>query len=268
MTITVNDHLRDAQTLSNQLTNLYNDVDFTVVSTSQDDQKMKLERVCESATDYLNNLIKNGDIIGLGLGQSILQVAKGLLPKTVRDVEVVQLDGIFTDPVDHFMGLEALSQFSQAYNAMVQLLPLPIMFADPKNKALAEQENHVRYVEKLGRVSNIAIFSIEDVSQSHFLNNDNYFTATEQQQVQDQAVGEVLSHFIDCNGNPVVSEIEQRTVSIPLENLRYKEHSMVIVNKTTQVTALATVLRSGYANEVFIDQQSAQLLLEMNHATT
>lgn len=264
VTITVNDHFRDAQTLANQLMNLYSNVRFTVVSTSQDDQRAKLKRVAKSAADYLNHLIKSGDIIGLGRGKSILQVAQQLAPKIVRDVEVLLLNGIFTDPVYQTSSLETASLFSKAYQATLRLLPLPIIFDSLKSKETVEQESHVRYVEKLGRVSNIAIFTLDTIQKNQFLYNKNYFSNDEQKSLSDGAVGEVLSHFIDIDGQPTVPKIDQRIVSIPLESLRYKEHSIVVVYQKAQVSILSTILRSGYVNEVFIDQQSAQLLLGLN----
>lgn len=261
--ITVNDHLRDVKILSEKLSDIYNDICFTVVTTSQDDKKMRLERVCNSAANYLTTLIKSGDIIGLGRGENILQIAKGLPKKTVRDVEIVQLDGIFTEPTNHSMFLDTISLFSKAYNALIHLLPLPLIFDDPKIKFITEQETHVRYVEKLGRVSNIALFTVDEIYENNFFNNNN-FSEEDQKQINDSAVGAVLSHFINGDGQSVNPKIDQRTVSIPLENLRYKEHSIVIVNQISQVKALSAVLKAGYANEVFIDQQSAQLLLDLN----
>lgn len=262
VSITVNDHLEDVQTLAQSLQEAYPQVTFTVAATDQDGQDNRAFKVAKLVASHLDQLIKSGDIIGMGRGHDLLRVADLIEPKDVRDVAVLLLSGIFTDPNYQTYAQQAAAQFAVAYRTQSQLLPLPIILDDVQRKEIIEQEPHIRYVEKLGRVSNVALFTFNPVDQNCFLANDAYFNRDEQQLLTKNAVGDVLAHFIDQNGQLVAPKVDQRVVSIPLENLRYKEHAIGLVDDKTQVPTLLAALRGGYVNEVFLDQQSAHALLE------
>ncbi|MCF7523657.1 winged helix-turn-helix transcriptional regulator [Levilactobacillus brevis] len=84
VTVTVNDGLRDANVLANQLRDIYPDVQFTVVPTSHNDRTEILDKVALATAHYLDNLVKNGDIIGFGGSEILNMIAKYLTPKDVR----------------------------------------------------------------------------------------------------------------------------------------------------------------------------------------
>lgn len=263
VSITVNDDLRDAQLLADQLEEQYVGVQFTVVSTAQNRHDEKVAKISTATANYLNQVVKSGDIIGLGWGKELYETAQHLSQKRVRDVEVLSLTGVFTYPKYRTYVAETAGLFADAYQTAPQMLPLPIVFDDVKNKKVVEKEHLLQYLQKLSRVSNVAIFTINTVAESPFLQEMNYFTDAEKKQVTAKAKGDILSHFIDENGDVVDADLDARTVSIPLSNLKFKEHAIAIVDKPEKVSVLAIALKAGYVNEVFIDQQSAQVLLDI-----
>ncbi|MBZ6010993.1 sugar-binding transcriptional regulator [Leuconostoc gelidum] len=262
VSIRVNDDLRDTQVLAEQLKTIYSYVEFNVISTAQDDSKIKIKKVAAATAVYLHKLIKNGDIIGIGTGKSIYEVAKQLNIKNVKDVEILPLAGIFSSQNYQSFYAEIVTFFSKAYNTAAQPLPLPIVFDELKTKLVVENEKHIRYLEKLARVANIAIFTVNDLKNSSLLHNSTYISEKEKQNIETQAIGEVLAHFININGTAVNQDLDNRTVSLSLENIRYKEHSVVVIDNVGQVPILYTLLKFKLVNQVFVDQQTAQALLE------
>lgn len=262
VTITVNDGLRDASALANQLNELYPDAEFTVVPTSQNDRSEILDKVATSAAVYLDNLVKNGDIIGFGSSKVLSMIAKHLTPKSVRDVVVLSLTGIIANPECETFTYETGVKLAKAYQTNANFLPLPIIFDHMTSKTSVEKESLIRYLEKLGRLANIALLSLDSIEDSPFLNQMGYFKDDQIEAITANAVGEVLGHFIDQNGNVVDSALDERVVTTPLNNLKHKEHSIVVVHKVETVPVLKTALTVGYCNRVFIDQYSAQVLLD------
>ncbi|WP_268912302.1 sugar-binding transcriptional regulator [Lentilactobacillus sp. SPB1-3] len=262
VTITVNDNLRDAKVLSRRLHEFFPTADFTVVSTSQNDRNEILDKVASSVAKYLDGLVKSGDIIGFGGGESLSKVAAYLDDKKVRDVVVLSLMGMVTSPKYEIFTYETGFKLANAYQSTANFLPLPVIFDNSSTKELVEKESLVRYLEKLGRLANIALISLDAIEDSPILNEMNYFDDEEKQEIRDNSVGDILGHFIDDKGNIVNSKLEERLVTTPLSNLKHKEHSIVAVNKVETVPALIATLKAQYCNRVFIDQYSAQVLID------
>ena len=79
--------------------------------------------------------------------------------------------------------------------------------------------------------------------------------------MQDHAVGDVFSRFIDEDGKIVCDEINQRTIGIQLSDLTTKDHSILVVTGEAKVAAIDAALRGKYANTLIIDQHTAQQLI-------
>lgn len=265
VTITVNDSLRDARALSKQLHSLFPNAEFNVVPTSQNDRAEIHEKVSMAVAKYLDDLVKNGDIIGFGGSETLSMIAQHLNPKNVRDVVVLSLMGMITDPKCEAFAYNTGVKLADAYQADANFLPLPVIFDNVDAKGIVEKEDHIRYLEKLGRLSNIALLSLDSIEDSLFLNRTSFFKDEQRQAIKNEAVGDLLGHFIDKNGDIIDPDLDERVVTTTLSNLKQKECSIVAVHKVETVSALNAVLKGGYCNHVFIDQYSAQVLLDADN---
>lgn len=263
VTITVNDDLRDGQVLKEALAQTYPTVAFTVVSTAQDDQKAKMTKVGAALAKDLQTIIKSGDIIGVGAGQAVKSAAEQLEHKMVTDVEVLPLVGL-CDNVDlPTYQAKIVANFAQAYQAEPRSLPLPVVFTELTTKEALEKEPYVRYLKKLGQLANVVVFSVEAIEKSALYQSGHYLGEDEKKLLADRGVAEVLAHFIDQEGQVVDQSLDQRTATVSFKNLQYKDHVMVLVSDLKAVNGLAALLKRQVITDVFIDQQSAQALLEL-----
>ena len=193
VTVTVNDGLRDANVLANQLRDIYPDVQFTVVPTSHNDRTEILDKVALATAHYLDNLVKNGDIIGFGGSEILNMIAKYLTPKDVRDVVALSLTGIIVNPNYESIAYQTGVKLANAYQTDANFLPLPIIFDDIAAKELVEKEGLIRHLEKLGRLANIALISLDSIEDSSFLNQMNYFKDEQKRKITEKAVWDILS---------------------------------------------------------------------------
>lgn len=262
VTVTVNDGLRDANVLANQLRDIYPDVQFTVIPTSHNDRTEILDKVALATAHYLDNLIKNGDIIGFGGSEILNMIAKYLTPKDVRDVVALSLTGIIVNPNCESIAYQTGVKLANAYQTDANFLPLPIIFDDIAAKELVEKEGLIRHLEKLGRLANIALISLDSIEDSSFLNQMNYFKDEQKRKITEKAVGDILGHFVNNNGEIIDPTLDERVVTTPLNNLKHKEYSIATVHKVETVPTLKAALKAGYCNKVFIDQYSTQVLLD------
>ncbi|MCF7523656.1 hypothetical protein L3X07_11680 [Levilactobacillus brevis] len=89
-------------------------------------------------------------------------------------------------------------------------------------KELVEKEGLIRHLEKLGRLANIALISLDSIEDSSFLNQMNYFKDEQKRKITEKAVGDILGHFVNNNGEIIDPTLDERVVTTPLNNLKHK----------------------------------------------
>ncbi|KIO94085.1 Deoxyribonucleoside regulator DeoR (transcriptional repressor) [Levilactobacillus brevis] len=81
--------------------------------------------------------------------------------------------------------------------------------------------------------------------------------------MQQQAVGDIFSRYIDEQGQIVNPELNERTIGIDLDSLKQKEHSILVAAGDAKVPAVRAALLGGYPNCLIIDQHAAAQLLKL-----
>lgn len=80
--------------------------------------------------------------------------------------------------------------------------------------------------------------------------------------IQNKAVGDICSRFIDIKGNICNKKIDERTVGIKLEDLKEKEKRILIAGSKRKISAIKATLTGEIANILITDQYTAQELLK------
>ena len=189
------------------------------------------------------------------------QVALHIAPKDVSGVKVVQMKGSMANTETRNYAFETVNTFASAFSTPPQYLPVPVIFDHAQTKELVANDTHIKYILKLGREADIAMFTVGTVRDSALLFRLGYFKEHEQQVLQEAAVGDVFSRFIDSQGRVVNQDINRRTIGIDLPELKKKKHSILVAANVAKVPAINGVLTAGYANTLVIDQESANDLL-------
>ncbi|HJE87422.1 sugar-binding transcriptional regulator [Levilactobacillus brevis] len=260
--IQIIDPVQDVQTLEQALTRAYR-VDVHVVPTQLTAASELLNTVGQYAAHYLEDIVAEHDIIGIGWGKTIYAIGSNLQPDTLTGVEVIQLKGSVSYSTEHTYAYESIDAFANAFHAVPQYLPLPVIFDHQQTKELVEAERHIQYLLELGRKANIAIYSVGTVRSSALVFQLGYLQDQEKDFLQAHAVGDIFSRYIDENGEVVDPKLNQRTIGIDLENLRQKEHSILVAAGDAKVPAVRAALLGGYPNCLIIDQHAAAQLLKV-----
>jgi len=75
------------------------------------------------------------------------------------------------------------------------------------------------------------------------------------------AVGDVLGHCFDKNGNFIKTDLEERLVSIPIKTLKSVPERIAVVGGEYKVQAIQGALRSSLMTTLVIDDVTAKKLL-------
>lgn len=259
VTIKINNPLAPLNQLRADLLAKYPALKEIIIVPGKDDP---LKEVGAAGAHFIEGIVKDNDIVGLGWGRTVYAVARNIAPKDVSGVQVVQMKGSMANSETRNYAFETVNTFATAFNTLPQYLPVPVIFDHAKTQELVANDTHIKYILKLGRQADIAVFTVGTVRDSAMLFHLGYFTEQEQHTLQKEAVGDVFSRFIDDRGRIVDQQINRRTIGIGLPELKKKKHSILVAANVAKVPAINGVLTAGYANTLVVDQESANNLLD------
>ena len=76
------------------------------------------------------------------------------------------------------------------------------------------------------------------------------------------AVGDVLCHFLDINGDPVESPIDDRLITTPLETLAKQNNVIGVAGGENKVNAIIGALNANILDILITDQDTAELIIK------
>ncbi|MED4582705.1 sugar-binding transcriptional regulator [Brevibacillus choshinensis] len=218
--------------------------------------------ISKKAASFIQEVVKDGDIIGVTWGTTMHEIGLQLEPKPVRGVEVVQLKGGVSHSQVNTYAMEIVNLFADAFHTVARYLPLPVIFDNLAVKEMVEKDRHIGRIIELGKQANIAVFTVGSVKEDSLLFRLGYFNQEEQEQLRRTGAGDICSRFFDEKGNICSEEINNRTVGIDLPELRKKEKAILVAGGQRKIEAIRAALAGGYANILITDQFSAQALVQ------
>jgi deoxyribonucleoside regulator len=217
--------------------------------------------VGRAAAALLMRRLSPEDVLGFTWGPEQVAVATGLLPGVASCRAVVQLDGAMSTAA-YQTGTELiLSRCADMLRATAIRLPAPL-YADPSTVASMRSDSVISRTLEAGRRADVMVFGVGAVSTSTTLFEGSYLdTRMLDELISLGAVGEIGGRFFDADGAPVDTELQQRAVSVPLEDIRRCQKTLLISSGATKYPATLGALRGKLARLLVCDIDCARWLL-------
>jgi Transcriptional regulator, contains sigma factor-related N-terminal domain len=259
--IQIIDPVENMEELERRLAQKYGMQEVRVAYSTLNDPGEIKKYIGSKAAEYLNEIARDGDIIGVSWGTTMYNVACRLKSRPLQGAQIVQLKGGVTDGKSTTYADEILEKFAKAFSTIARYLPLPVIFGTKEVKEMVDQDRHIKRILELGRQANIAVFTVGTVKEDALLFRLGYIEAADKVKLQQIAVGDICSRFFDRAGEICNAEIDDRTVGIKLAELRDKERSILVAGGERKVEAIRAALVGQYANVLITDQYTAKALL-------
>ncbi|WP_088041680.1 sugar-binding transcriptional regulator [Bacillus sp. EAC] len=260
--IEIIDPLEDNQELARKLKKKYNLQTVEVCFSPIDDYNEVTQIITKKAADVLVDIVHDGDIVGVTWGTTMYHIATKLNKKSVKGVEVIQLNGGISYSKTNTYASETVHLFAEAFNTVPRYLPLPIIFDNPQVKQMVESDRHIGRLIELGKRSNVAIFTVGTVKKDALLFRVGYLNGKEEEDLQTHAVGDICSRFFTKEGQIYSKLLNSRTIGLELDELRSKEKSILVAGGEKKTDSIHGALVGKYANILITDQFTAKRLLE------
>lgn len=218
--------------------------------------------VGRAAAALLMRRLNAHDVLGFTWGPEQAAVATALVPGVASCRTVVQLDGAMSNAA-YQTGMEfILNQSADALRADVIRLPAPL-YADPSTVVSMQSDSVMSRTLEAGRRADAMLFGVGAASTSTTLFEGSFLDHRMLDElVALGAVGEIGGRFFDADGAAIVTDLVRRTMSVPLDDIRACDKTILVSSGAAKHAATLAALRGGLAKLLVCDIDCARWLLE------
>lgn len=217
-----------------------------------------------AGAEYLEEVLKKGDIIGVTWGETLSEVAKRLRPNTDLNVSSVQLLG-GTD-ISFFKNLspdEITRLIAKKLGGESHLLYAPVIVETKEIKEAIVSDYNFKssfeYMEKC----NVIIAGIGGLNQITKIYKDNRFNKELiDYLISEGCIGDIGFRFFDKEGEAIEQKYDERTIGFNILKRRSKALVIGIAGGKTKFDAIVGALKGRYIDVLITDSEIAEKLIQ------
>ena len=258
--ITINSRLTPCVALEETLVRRFG-LEAAVVVPAGADTEANMAAIGIGAANYLAGQIETGQTIGLGWGRTIRAVLRALPQRSYGSLAAVSLQGGLSH-CPSINTFDIVSDFANLCQADGFLFPAPIYVSSQAVRDVLLQEDAVRETYERARRSDLVVLTCGDLTESlvvtYGINDAEQVRALEKA----GAVGDMLGHFMDADGEAIDHPLNRRTVAISLEDLRKIQRVILVSGGAKKFAVTRAALRGRYPSVLVTDEATARRLCE------
>jgi len=228
------------------------------------------QRTCEVGADFLGDLIKENDTIGVGWGSTTFELVSRLEPQAVVGAKVVQITGGNTWVNATFDCHEVTRCLAGRLGVQPIVLHAPGIVDKKQTRDVLLRESSIAETIKYFREIDIGIVGIGSLVPERIsaLLDSGYISERERAALIDAgAVGDVFSYFVNDAGEIVPSDINDRIITIGIEEIHRIPTLIGVAAGATKARAVAAAARGRFVNSLIVDSTLARALLDQELRT-
>ena len=138
---------------------------------------------------------------------------------------------------------------------------------EDNNKKLMEElkkETAIQRISKMALISDFTVVGIGGVDTNATIIKNSILTPDDYLLLKKQgAVGDILSHFIDINGNLIDTDLEKRLMSPALTDIEKYNNVVGVAGGPHKIEAIYAVLTGKYLDVLITDENTATAVLDL-----
>ncbi len=212
------------------------------------------ESLAQAAAIYISDRLDGSFFINMGYGDTPSRVLNHLARRTETPINVVSLTG----GVSYYLP----NTQSSIFNARLHLIPSPLFLSKPEMVEEMRKEVSVQRIQQMSWEASMTVVGIGSMSEDATIIKNSILTQADFLLLSMKgAVGDLLSHFIDKDGNPIENNLDNRLLSTPLEDLKKMNNVIGVAGGLNKVDAILAVLKGQYLDVLITDEETAAALL-------
>lgn len=261
--IQVNDPLSNVDDLRAQLQRKYQLDDVVIADVGPTGNYQEdLDLLGQAAAAYLPQIIQDNDTIGISWGRTLAAVVRHLQPSDRKNVQVVYLKGTVANSTHNNFVVEVTKHFNACYHTQAEILPLPVIFDNQDIKKMVVKDRFIHSILTAAQQAQVALFTVGTTAPDATLFELGYLNKKEIAKLQKESVGDIVSQFVDADGQIVDPALTARTVALPIDQLKEKRQAVLVAGGMAKLPAIRAALAGRYANVLVTDTNVALHLID------
>lgn len=250
--------------LENQLIKMFPLNNVIVVKNTGNSESEMLQRVCRIGSKYIDEMIRDGMIIGISWGATVHHLIRAIKPHLKKEIKVVQLTGVISNAKSkNYDSSEIVRTLAKKYGGEYMTLPVPLYVSDTQISKMLMDQPLIESSFDIGKKADFIVTGISDFNIDSNVIWAQTLPIEQRKELLDKgAVGILLSHFIDENGNLVDESFDQKVMSMKLCDLKKAKQVVGIANGKKKAKPIFAALKSGYFSDIIIDDILALELMQ------
>lgn len=261
--ISINEPIQQADTFGDALCQAFHLDEAHVLSAGARGYTQTVEALGAVAARLLRRKLEDNNTLGISWNTGVYQVVRALQEARSMDVTVVQLTGTAGSANPLLDGPDLARWLADTLGGRYLYLPAPLVVpsADVQQALLADRLISQRL--ELAKNADVALVGIGTVVPPlNSLLQTGYITEDELADITAQgAVGDILNHFYDVNGNILDLTLHNRVIGVRPADLRSMKTVVGVAAGEVKAQAIIGALRGGYITCLVTDDRAAQAIM-------
>jgi DNA-binding transcriptional regulator LsrR (DeoR family) len=240
-------------------------LDEAVVVDCLEDEAQIAHDLGAAAAFYLENTLKPSDMVGISSwSAALLQMVNAMHPsQRFKDSRVIQILGGVGSPSAEVHATQVTRRLADLIGGEATLLPAPGVVGSRSAREVLLKDRFVREALDLFPKVTIALVGIGATEPSRALaSSGNIFSPQEIRLLAGKgAVGDICLRFFDASGRQVITELNDRVISMELDQLRAVRRVVGVAGGRRKINAIRGALAGKLVNVLITDLASAERLI-------
>ncbi len=251
--------------MEEELQKRYHLKEVIVCDCEREDDDLILKEIGTAAAYYLETTVRPDDVVGISSWSATLLAMVDAMRPLSRPLgcQVVQILGGVGKPEAEVHANHLTTRLAALLHGTARFLPAPGVVGSPETLRVLMEDPFIRQaLDSFDQVT-LALVGIGAVEPSKLLaSSGNVFLEEELDMLRKgKAVGDICLRFFQIDGSPVSTPLNDRVVSMRLEQLKRARRTVGIAGGSRKSAAIAGALNGGWINVLVTDCFTARQLL-------
>ncbi|MDO4564169.1 MAG: sugar-binding domain-containing protein [Clostridia bacterium] len=230
-----------------------------IIVPSDENLEVTKDRVGSAAAELMAEILHKDELIGISWGTTVNRLLFHMEEHEYPRANVIQILGDTQTNRESNATRMTLS-LAEALGGDGYIMQAPMLVGSSLLKELLMQEPHMIKLAGLYDQIRIAILGFGGISaQNHvYLTNGNKVRELYEEVKKHGAVCDLLGSFLNAEGEPVYTPLQELTFAMPLEKLRGIERVIGMAAGVKKSRQLLSALKGGFFDTLIIDEALAE----------
>ncbi|TPM63316.1 sugar-binding transcriptional regulator [Mesorhizobium sp. B2-2-4] len=211
---------------------------------------------------FLSDTMKSGMRVGVGWGQTLFSSLPFISAKSLTDFKVISLLG-GVGVVRRYNPAEFAWRFAQIFQGDGYLIPTPAVVDSVETKIALVERCGLQEVFEMANVLDAVLLSVGGIASATTFSRGGFLKEADREAlVARGAVGDLLFHFFDRNGNLVDHPVNSHVMSVEVDRLRKAPIRILTSGGEEKTAALLGAMNLIAPTILITDEESARRMLE------